>query len=97
MTSYADLHTDQRRASVFYWVNPDTGAALYHTGVNEEETIPFFKDVGAAETYLEQCADRDDSDAYDQYSLYEAKTRKVTDAVDVLTDQSGIADFGMDD
>lgn len=95
--SYTDLHTDQRRNTVYYWVHPDTGAALYHTGVGEDTAIPFFDDVGAAETYLEQRAERDDSNEYDQYSLYEAKTRKVMDAVDVLTDQSGIVDFGDDD
>lgn len=91
--SAADLHDGGRTATVYYWVDPDTGAALYHTGVNDEATVPFFSDVGTAETYLEQRADTGDHDEYANYSLYEARTQKVVDAVDVLTDQSGIEDF----
>lgn len=91
--SYADLHNGARTATVYYWVDPDTGAALYHTGLNDEASVPFFPDVGSAETYLEQRADAGDRDQYAKYSLYEAKTRKAADAVDVLTDQSGIEDF----
>ena len=74
-------------------MDPDTGAALYHTELNDKATVPFFGDVGSAETYLEQCAEAGDREDYAKYSLYRAKTRKVGDAVDVLTDQSGINDF----
>ncbi|WP_273837014.1 hypothetical protein [Halococcus sp. PRR34] len=97
MNSYNELHTGRKRSTVYYWLDSDTGAALYHTGVNEETTIPFFGDVGAAETYLEQRAESGEEEQYGQYSLYEARTKKVGDAVDVLTDQSGIEDFFADD
>jgi nucleotide-binding universal stress UspA family protein len=79
------VHTTEPEATVYYWVDPDTGAALYHTGVNDEATNPFFPDVGAAETYLECRADTGDKEDYAGFSLYEAKTKKVVDAVDVLT------------
>jgi hypothetical protein len=65
--------------------------------VNDESTVPFFGDIGAAETYLEKRAEMDGPEPYDRLSLYEARTRKVGDAVDVLTDQSGIEDFLIPD
>ena len=90
--SYIELHKGRKPASVYYWVNPNTGGVLYHTEVNDE-VIPFFSDIGSAETYLEQEAETNGPDQYEQYSLYDSKTRKVVDAVDVLTDQAGIEDF----
>lgn len=88
-----DLHLDGRRNTVYYWFDPDTGALLYHTGVNENEADPFFSSVGEAETYLEKQAGQDDVDSYENLSLYQAKIEKVEGAVDVLMDQSGINDF----
>lgn len=81
---------------MYYWLDPDTGAALYHTGVNDEETVPFFPDEEAAEAYLERRAASEGDERYENLSLYKARTRKVGDAVDVLTDQSGIEDFVPD-
>lgn len=96
--SYADLHTGGTRSTVYYWLAPDTGAALYHTGVNDESTIPFFPDVGAADRYLDQRAaeDPEEEDRFEKYSMNEAQTRKIGDAVDGLTDQSAIEDFLAD-
>lgn len=91
--SYADLHARTRKSTIYYWVDPDTGAALYHTELSDEATVPFFADVGSAETHLERQAAAWDRDEYAKHSLYQAKTRKVVDAVDLLTDQSGIGDF----
>jgi hypothetical protein len=48
-----NLHTDGRRNTVYYWLNPDTGAALYHTNINGEEADPFFGTIQEAEKYLE--------------------------------------------
>lgn len=90
---YDELHQGRRTATVYYWLDPDTGAALYHTGVNDEMSIPFFPDVGAAETYLDHRATIGDKEDYAGYSLYEATTKKVGDAVDVLTEQQGIGDL----
>jgi len=93
---YDDLHNGSRNAKLCYWLDPDTGAALEHTGVNDERTIPFFADEQEAKEYLEHRAELDGKDKYDGLSLYQARTRKVGDAVDVLTDQSGIEDFVPD-
>lgn len=89
---YDELHNVRQGSTVYYWVDPDTGAALEHTGVNDD-SIPFFGDVGAAETYLEEQADQHGKELYEQYSLYEAQTKKAMDAVDVLADQSDIKQF----
>ena len=93
---YSDLHDGTRKATVYYWLDPDTGAALEHTGVNDESTVPFFPDEEAAEAYLERRAGSEGDQQYEHLSLYKARTRKVGDAVDVLTDQSGIEDFVPD-
>jgi hypothetical protein len=93
---YSDLHRGTTRSTVYYWLDPDTGAALEHTGVNEEETAPFFPDEESAEDYLERRAETESDGSFENLSLYKARTRKVGDAVDVLTDQSGIEDFVPD-
>lgn len=86
------LHQDGRRSTVYYWINPDTGAALYHTEAHQEEANPFFGTTGEAEKFLEKRAQHDQRD-YKSLSLYKAKIEKVEDAVEVLMDQSGINDF----
>lgn len=86
------LHGDGRRSTVYYWINPDTGAALYHTEINGREADPFFSSVGDAEQFLEQTTG-DNQEEYQGMSLYKAKISKVEDAVEVLTNQSGIMDF----
>jgi len=93
---YADLHNGKRNAKVYYWLDPETGSALEHTGVNDEQTIPFFEDEATAKEYLERRADTGEKESYEKYSLYQARAKKVGDAVDVLTDQSGIDDFMAD-
>lgn len=93
---YSDLHSDTGRATVYYWYDPETGAVLEHTGVNDEETVPFFGSEETAQDYLEKRAETGGKDRYEGLSLYKARTQKVGDAVDVLTDQSGIDDFAPD-
>lgn len=93
---YDTLHDARRRTTIFYWLNPETGGALVHTEVNEEETIPFFPAEDEARAYLENRAATGDPEQYDGLSLYEARTRKVADAVDVLTDQAGFDEFVPD-
>lgn len=90
-----NLHQDGRRTNVYYWLNPDTGAALYHTEVNGEEANPFFGSVDEAERYLEKHCGEEVSQ-YEGLTLYNAKVEKVEDAVEVLTDQSGIDEFVPD-
>lgn len=43
--------------------------------------------------YLAYRSETDGKEQYEGLSLYRAETRKVKDAVDVLTDQAGIEDF----
>jgi len=85
-----NLHQDGRRSNVYYWLNPDTGAALYHTEANGEEANPFFGSVGEAEQFLEKHSQNGE---YEALSLYKARIEKIEDAVEVLMDQSGIDDF----
>lgn len=87
-----NLHTDDRRSTVYYWLNPDTGAALYHTEVNGDEADPFFGSADEAEQFLEKRGGQD-TDRYQGFSLYKANVQKIIDAVNVLTDQSDITDF----
>jgi len=88
-----DLHKGNRRVKLYYWMNPETDAALTHTEVNGEEAIPFFDAVGAAEDYLEKRAETVDNNQYEKMSLYVARVEKLEDAKDVLTEQAGIEDF----
>ena len=87
-----NLHQDGRRSNIYYWLNPDTGAALYHTEANSEEANPFFGSVGEAENFLEKQAGSN-PEQYEGLSLYKARVEKLEDAVEVLMDQSDIEDF----
>ncbi|MXR40072.1 hypothetical protein GRX01_01685 [Halobaculum sp. WSA2] len=89
----SNLHTDGRRNTVYYWLNPDTGAALYHTEVNGEEADPFFGSTTEAEDYLDTRSNSNTQEMYEGFSLYKARVEKIEDAVEVLTSQSGIQDF----
>lgn len=93
---YHDLHNGKQRATVYYWLNPETGSALEHTTVGDEQTIPFFAEQDQAKDYLEKRAEQSADTDYSELSLYKARVRKVGDAVEVLTDQAGIGDFAPD-
>lgn len=41
---------------MYYWLDPTTGAALYHTGAYTDEANPFFETVEEAEAFLERQA-----------------------------------------
>jgi hypothetical protein len=93
----ADLHRGEQRATVYYWLDPRTGATLYHTSAYDDEANPFFGTVEEAEAFFDQQAEAaDDSERYAAMSLYKAQTRKIEDATAVLTDQAGIQDFMPD-
>ncbi|WP_152419405.1 hypothetical protein [Halobiforma nitratireducens] len=93
---YDTLHAGTRRSTVYYWLDPETGATLPHTDVNDHGTIPFFADEPAARAFLENRAEAGDADRYAGLSLYKARTRKVADAVDVLTEQAGFDEYVPD-
>lgn len=91
------LHNGKQRAQVFYWLDPETGAALYHTGAYDDEANPFFGTAADAEAFLDRQAEAaDEPNRYEALSLYKARTRKVEDATEVLTDQAGIDEFMPD-
>ena len=86
-----------RRKTQYYWYNPNTDAALYHTAVHADEADPFFDTVADAEHYLEQrAASSEETERYEGLSLYKVRNTKEEDAVEVLLDQAGIGDFVPD-
>lgn len=89
-----NLHKGSRIAKVYYWLDPETGAALAHTNAYDDEANPYFETIEEAERFLEQRAETADRlERYETMSLYEAKTRKIRDAKDVLTEQAAFDDF----
>lgn len=89
-----NLHKGSRIAKVYYWLDPGTGAALAHTNAYDDEANPYFGTILEAERFLEQRAETGNrSERYETLSLYEAKTRKIRDAKDVLTEQAAFDDF----
>lgn len=60
--------------------------------MNGEFADPFFDSEAAAHDYLEQLANNGDREEYAGL-LYNMQGRKVGEAVEVLTEQSGIMDF----
>lgn len=78
----------------YYWSGDD--GILYHTEQGEDMVIPFFETVDDAERFLEQQADRHGKDRYSGMVLRKTGNRKVEEATDVLTEQSGLGDFATD-
>jgi len=74
----------------------ETGTVLHHATANGEEANVFFGSDDRAEECLERLSDGVDSDRYEGLLLYQARTRKVKDAVDVLMDQSEFDEFVPD-
>lgn len=81
------------RATLYYWMDPETGGALYHTEAYDDEAAPFFPSTDEAVRFFEQQAEQIDEDRYERMSLYKARVTKDMDALDVLMDQSGLSDF----
>ncbi|RMB12928.1 hypothetical protein [Haloplanus aerogenes] len=54
---------------------------------------PFFGSIEEAERYLEDLADRHGKEQYIGLVLRKSGNRKVEEATEVLTEQSGIADW----
>ena len=69
---FDDLHRGEQRTTVYYWLHPQTGAALYHTSAYDEANL-FFGSIEDAEAFLERQVDAaDDGEQYDAMSLYKA-------------------------
>ncbi|MDY6778056.1 MAG: hypothetical protein SVU32_05280 [Candidatus Nanohaloarchaea archaeon] len=89
-----EVRTDGGTRTQYYW-SGDQGV-LYHTEQGEDMVVPFFDTVEDAERFLEQQADRYGNDRYSGMVLRKTGNQKVEEATDVLTDQSGLADFAAD-
>lgn len=86
--------TDGGKRTQYYWVG-DQGV-LYHTEEGEDIVVPFFDSIHDAERFLENQADRYGHDRYTGMVLRKTGNQKVEEAVEVLTSQSGLADFQPD-
>jgi hypothetical protein len=93
-----DLISDGGSVGQYLWLDPDTGAALYHTTVFDDEADPFFESAETTERFLERQHELqpEDEDRYERMSLYKIRLPKEKDAIDVLLDQSGLDEFAPD-
>jgi len=89
-----ELRPDGGSRTQYYWSGED--GILYHTEKEEDMVIPFFNTVDDAEHFLENQADQYGKDRYQGLVLRKTGNRKVEEATDVLTDQSGLMDFASD-
>ena len=89
-----ELLSDGGSRTQYYWSGED--GILYHTEKEEDMVIPFFNTVDDAEQFLENQANQYDKEPYQGLVLRKTGNRKVEEATDVLTDQSGLMDFASD-
>jgi hypothetical protein len=75
----------------YYWSGED--GVVYHTETDGEMVDPFFNSVEEAERYLESLADMNGKEQYDGLVLRKSGNRKVMEATEVLTEQSGLTDW----
>ena len=75
----------------YYWSGED--GIVYHTETDGEMVDPFFNTVDEAEQYLETLADTHGRSRYEGLVLRKSGNRKVMEATDVLTEQSGLTDW----
>jgi len=75
----------------YYWSGED--GIVYHTETSGEMVDPFFNTVEEAEQYLETLADTHGRNRYEGLVLRKSGNRKVMEATDVLTEQSGLTDW----
>jgi len=89
-----ELRPDGGSRTQYYWSGED--GILYHTEKEEDMVIPFFNTVDDAEQFLENQAGQYGRERYQGLVLRKTGNRKVEEATDVLTDQSGLMDFTPD-
>ncbi|WP_248896103.1 hypothetical protein [Haloplanus halobius] len=75
----------------YYWSGEE--GIVYHTDAGDEMVDPFFGSIEEAEHYLENLADRHGKEQYIGLVLRKSGNRKVEEATEVLTEQSGLADW----
>jgi len=86
-----ELVPDGGSLTQYYWSGED--GIVYHTETDGEMVDPFFNTVDEAEQYLETLADSNGKNRYEGLVLRKSGNRKVMEATDVLTEQSGLTDW----
>jgi len=89
-----ELRPDGGSRTQYYWSGEN--GILYHTEKEEDMVIPFFNTVDDAEQFLENQANQYGKEPYQSLVLRKTGNRKVEEATDVLTEQSGLADFELE-
>ncbi|MDY6778799.1 MAG: hypothetical protein SVU32_09105, partial [Candidatus Nanohaloarchaea archaeon] len=93
-TEEPEVRPDGGSRTQYYWSGEQ--GILYHSEQGEDMVVPFFDSVDDAERFLERQADQYGEDRYKGMVLRKTGNRKVEEATDVLTEQSGLADFAPD-
>lgn len=86
-----EVLSDGGSRTQYYW-SGDEGV-VYHTEAGEDLVDPFFDSVKEAEQYLESLADRHGKERYTGMVLRKSGNRKVEEATEVLTEQSGLTEW----
>jgi len=86
-----ELMPDGGSLTKFYWSGEE--GIVYHTETSNEMVDPFFGSVSEAERYLENLADLYGKEQYTGLVLRKSGNRKVMEATEVLTEQSGLTDW----
>jgi len=86
-----EVLSDGGSRTQYYW-SGDEGV-VYHTEAGEDLVDPFFGSVEEAEQYLESLADRHGKERYTGMVLRKSGDRKVEEATEVLTEQSGLTEW----
>jgi hypothetical protein len=83
-----DILPDGGSRTQYYWSGD--GGVVYHTEGEDKMVDPFFGSVEEAERYLENLADVHGRERYENLVLRKSGNRKVLEATEVLTEQSGL-------
>jgi len=86
-----ELLPDGGSRTQYYWSGED--GVVYHTESGDELVDPFFGSIEKAERYLENLADLHGEKQYTGMVLRKSGNRKVEEATEVLTEQSGLTDW----
>jgi len=87
-----EVMPDGGKRTQYYWSGEE--GVVYHTESGDELVDPFFGSIEEAEQYLENLADHHGKGQYTGMVLRKSGNRKVEEATEILTEQSGLADFG---
>jgi hypothetical protein len=86
-----ELVPDGGSRTQYYWSGEE--GVVYHTESGDELVDPFFGSVEEAEQHLENLSDLRGKEQYTGMVLRKSGNRKVEEATEVLTEQSGLMDF----